>query len=157
MCARSLFKVVFSLTILVVFAGKKLLLSLLQDCFQLRFLLVGSCTVTMEVTVTIMTVKPHLLVKQSQVVLMSFIFVLSNMMVLKSSPANGWAYVLCFMGRRLALKSRNPLPPLLPLHFSLLPLNPPPCCQERAQRMGPGARAGSEMVAGGAWPVPRWV
>lgn len=88
MVSLSIFKVVFSYYFSHL-CWKKSLLSFLQDCIQLRFLPVGSCTVTTEVTITILTVKPHLLLKQSQVILMSFIFVLSNMIVLKSSPVNG--------------------------------------------------------------------
>lgn len=105
----------------------------------------GSYTVTTEVAITIVTMKTHLLVKQSQVVLVSFLFVLSNMTVLKSSPANGWACVLCLMGGRLAVKGKNPPSPALPFaapvtfqHASLLP----------------GAHAGSDMVAGGSWRAP---
>lgn len=55
-----------------------------------------------------LTVKSHFSVKQLQVTVMSFTFVLANMTVLKSSPGYGWACVFCFIGKRLLLKSRKP-------------------------------------------------
>lgn len=53
----------------------------------------SSHTITMEMTISVMTVKLHLLVKLLQVVLTSFVFALLNMEVLKSSPVNDWASV----------------------------------------------------------------
>lgn len=47
----------------------------------------------MEMTISVMTVKPHLLVKLLRVVLTSFVFVLLSMEVLKSSPVNDWSSV----------------------------------------------------------------
>lgn len=65
---------------------------------------------------------------------------------------------IMFYGLKAGIKKlESPISTAALAFLSLLPLNTSPCGQERAQRMGPGACAGSEMVSGGAWPVPCWM
>lgn len=77
-------------TILVIFSGKPeslagLLSAKVSPCWLMFHYHVGNHF--------LLTVKSHFHVKQLQVVVMSFTFVLSNMMMLKSSPAYGWACI----------------------------------------------------------------